>query len=186
MNKSEANVIKKDARIVCGVGFAFACVLGALSHFFYEWSGENIVAGVFFAANESVWEHLKLVFFPFLLYFAIALPLAPRLYNRVFGAFAATLVAAAFIPVVFYIYTAFTGESVLAVDIVTFVVGVALGFAVAYGIFVTKSRHPALLCIIGATGLAVIVACYFTLTLFAPDFALFIDPRNGNYGLKTH
>lgn len=183
MESAFRSAIKKDALKVCIVGFVFACVLGALSHFFYEWSGENIVAGVFFAANESVWEHMKLVFFPFLVYFAIALPLAPRLYNRVFGAFVATFLAAALIPAVFYTYTAFTGKSVLAVDIATFVVAVLAGFVAAYKIFTTESRYAAALCAIGTVGIAAIAVCYFTLTLFAPDFALFIDPRDGTSGL---
>lgn len=57
---------KRDALIVCGVGAIFSLAVGALSHFFYEWSGGSTAAGIFFPVNESVWEHMKLVFFPFL------------------------------------------------------------------------------------------------------------------------
>lgn len=35
-----------------------------LLHGLYEWSGENVVAGLFAPVNESVWEHLKLAFYP--------------------------------------------------------------------------------------------------------------------------
>ena len=38
-------------------------ILGILLHFTYEWSGENIIVGLFSAVNESTWEHLKLVFY---------------------------------------------------------------------------------------------------------------------------
>lgn len=173
---------KRDALIVCGVGLGFSLAVGSLSHFFYEWSGGSTAAGIFFPVNESVWEHMKLVFFPFLVYFATALPLAPTLSNRVFGAFSATFVAAGFIPAVFYTYTAFTGRAILAVDITVYCAGVFLGFAVAYSAF-TRPRSSAALCAAGALGLVFIAACYFTLTAFAPDFFLFVDPRNGKFGL---
>ena len=47
--------------------FIFISVLGVLLHFTYEWFGDNAVVGLFSAVNESTWEHLKLLFFPFLL-----------------------------------------------------------------------------------------------------------------------
>ena len=30
----------------------------------YNWTGENVIVGYFFPVNESIWEHLKLLFFP--------------------------------------------------------------------------------------------------------------------------
>ena len=50
--------------------FIFISVLGVLLHFTYEWSGDNAVVGLFSAVNESTWEQLKLLFFPFLLLYA--------------------------------------------------------------------------------------------------------------------
>ena len=43
-------------------------ILGTLLHFTYEWTGENKIIGIFSATNESVWEHLKLTFFPMLIF----------------------------------------------------------------------------------------------------------------------
>lgn len=60
---------KKQRLIFCITGAIFTIGFGALSHFFYEWSGFNRAVGVFFAANESVWEHLKLAIFPTLIFF---------------------------------------------------------------------------------------------------------------------
>ena len=45
-------------------------VLGVLGHFLYEWTDNNAFVGCFFPVNESIWEHLKLVFFPSLIYFS--------------------------------------------------------------------------------------------------------------------
>jgi hypothetical protein len=53
------------------VGTVFIIILGSILHFTFEWSGGNPVAGAFSAVNESVWEHLKLVFWPALLFMLI-------------------------------------------------------------------------------------------------------------------
>ena len=45
----------------------FTFVLGTLLHFTYQLSGENKIVEMFSAINESVWEHLKLVYFPMLI-----------------------------------------------------------------------------------------------------------------------
>ncbi len=44
-------------------------LLGVLGHFLYEWTNDNTIVGLFFPVNESIWEHLKLIFFPSLIYF---------------------------------------------------------------------------------------------------------------------
>ena len=49
-------------------GAILVCAMGTLAHFVYEWSGNNPVVGLFCAVNESTWEHIKLLFFPMLLY----------------------------------------------------------------------------------------------------------------------
>ena len=50
------------------VGMVFIIILGTLLHFTFEWSGFQEIVGVFSAVNESVWEHLKIAFWPALLY----------------------------------------------------------------------------------------------------------------------
>ena len=48
------------------IRFIVISIMGTLLHFTYDWSGENPIVGLFSATNESTWEHLKLLFFPFL------------------------------------------------------------------------------------------------------------------------
>ncbi len=50
------------------IAFFVIGILGTLGHFLYEWSGENRIVGYFFSVNESTWEHLKLLFFPTVIY----------------------------------------------------------------------------------------------------------------------
>ncbi|MBR4123141.1 MAG: hypothetical protein IKT93_01835 [Clostridia bacterium] len=52
------------------IAFFIIGILGVTGHFVYEWSGENYAIGLFFPVNESTWEHLKLLFFPTVIYSA--------------------------------------------------------------------------------------------------------------------
>ena len=58
----------KYAKLYFAAGLIFSAVLGTLSHFFYKWSGQNPVIALVSPVNESTWEHMKLVFFPILLW----------------------------------------------------------------------------------------------------------------------
>jgi len=49
--------------------FLVISLLGVLGHFVFEWTNNNTFIGLFFPVNESIWEHLKLIFFPSLIYF---------------------------------------------------------------------------------------------------------------------
>ena len=50
------------------IGFVFTGIAGTLLHFLYEWTGGNPLVGAFSAVNESVWEHMKLLYFPMMLF----------------------------------------------------------------------------------------------------------------------
>lgn len=50
------------------LGFVFTVVFGTVLHFVYEWSGGIPFLGVIGAANESVWEHLKLLIAPMFIF----------------------------------------------------------------------------------------------------------------------
>ena len=58
--------IHQTANLTAGI--LFTLILGTLLHFCYDWSGHNPFAALFLPINESVWEHLKMLFFPALIY----------------------------------------------------------------------------------------------------------------------
>lgn len=125
--------MNKRYKKITGLGILWTLVLGTLSHFFYQWSHENILIGLFSPVNESVWEHLKLLFFPALTYMFIeqkAMGKAmPGLFGKnLLGLFAGLLA----MPLLFYGYTAFSGKSILWVDIGIFCVCVLLTFLLPY------------------------------------------------------
>lgn len=81
----------------------FCLILGTILHFTYEWFNYNVIVGLFSAINESVWEHLKLLFYPMFFisiigYFKIGRKLCNYWYAQMYG------IVFALIFVVVYIY----------------------------------------------------------------------------------
>ena len=96
-------------------------VLGIILHFIYEWSGENMLVGLFSAVNESTWEHLKLLFYPMLLttiigYFYLGKSISSFLCAKTIG----IIVAMCFTVVLFYTYTGILGTNVDFLNIAIF------------------------------------------------------------------
>lgn len=68
MNLIEGGFMYKNFKKYIISGIIFTIVFGSLLHFFYDWSGKNAIVGLFSPINESVFEHLKLLYFPMLLW----------------------------------------------------------------------------------------------------------------------
>lgn len=125
--------MKKRYKKITGIGILWTLVLGTLSHFFYQWSHESMLVGLFSPVNESVWEHLKLLFFPALAYMlieqkAMGKTMPGLLGKNLLGLFAGLLA----MPLLFYGYTVFSGKSILWVDIGIFCICVLLTFLLPY------------------------------------------------------
>ena len=164
----------KSLKLFTFFGIIFTLTLGTLGHFFYEWSGNNYVVGLFFATNESAWEHIKLALFPMFLYFIIAGVFVKGINNYFAGFFLAMLSVILLIPAMFYGYTAIVGKSIIAIDIAIFVLSVIIGFLVAMAIF--KSQYMRALNFLSIIGIAVIIICFMTFTYNPPDWIIFDDP----------
>ena len=50
------------------LGFCVTALGGTLLHFLYEWTGGAVWAAPFSGVNESTWEHMKLLFWPMLVF----------------------------------------------------------------------------------------------------------------------
>lgn len=57
-------IIMKKIKII---GVFIIMSLSVLSHFMYEWSN-NFIFSILFPVNESIWEHMKLLVTPVLIY----------------------------------------------------------------------------------------------------------------------
>lgn len=111
----------------------FVSVSGTLLHFVYEWSGNNRVVGIFAPVNESVFEHLKLVFFPVLLFTLLQYVLCQAIRSCLLWIKWKTVLGSmAFIVTFFYCYTGILQKDVPWLDIGSFYVAVLLNSLWAY------------------------------------------------------
>ncbi|MEG1492560.1 MAG: DUF6512 family protein, partial [Oscillospiraceae bacterium] len=94
--------------ILLGIPALF--VIGALSHFAFDALGKSPIIGAFFPVNESVWEHLKLLLLPLILWWSLYYLFRGKKYgidkNRWFGGALIALLSSLFaIPLLYYFYT---------------------------------------------------------------------------------
>lgn len=165
------------------VGFVFTGAVGTFLHFLFDWTGGNAVADLFSAVNESIWEHMKLLYWPVLLYSFVEYGAWGREQPgfwcvKLVGGLTGLLL----IPGLFYTYTGAFGLMVDWLNIAIFFLAAGVVFWLETKLF--KSRRPwngcqaafLLLCGIG------IVFC--VLTFYPIPIPLFQDPITGTYGFR--
>ena len=152
--------MNKKLKTVQIVVIILAIVFGTLLHFTYEWSGENRIVGLFSATNESVWEHLKLVFYPMLIlaiveYFVVKKEANNYIEAKSLGIF----LAIAFI-----------------IDILTFIISIILGEWVSYKLMIRKSESTTLSKILSSAIIFYFLISFILFTYNPPNINLFKDP----------
>lgn len=167
--------------------FFFIGLVGAALHFTFELSNfsSNVVA-YFSAVNESTWEHLKMVFFPGLLFALVQYTyVRDQVNNYIVAKVASLLVMPLIIAVGWYIYAPAVGRSLFPIDLLLFYIAVLAGQVISYKLLtrtpLEKKYTPY------AIGLFVILFVAFsTFTFFPPNIFLFehLDLKNtGLYGI---
>lgn len=177
--------IKKDKFIKAQIiVIFFSLILGTLLHFTYEWSGRNLFVASFSAVNESVWEHLKLAFFPMLIatiieYFFVKDKVNNYVEAKTIGIFTAI----SFIVVLFFTYSGIIGTSVIVIDILIFIASIILGEYVAYKLMKREDESTYITEILSIIILVFLLICFIVFTYLPPEVNLFRDVMKGVYGI---
>ena len=151
-----------------------AAFLGTLNHFLYFLSGQSAIVALFCPVNESVWEHLKLLYFPFLFvsiweYLALRPAVLHFFYCRYLGVIFGIL----FTVSVFYTYSGILGRNFLVLDILLFYSSVIVSFGMS-AYFSGRSHTSRETDSTFVISLWVITAFFFfVFTCFPPDLPLF-------------
>lgn len=155
--------------------FALTTVLGACMHFLYS-IFPNPVTALISPVNESLWEHLKILFWPYL----AALLYLTRGGERGCRApwLLSLLIISALMLLLGYLYHVVMGGEQMLVDIGIYVLVMTLGFLLP-GLLHGVADKPFLgdLAIVGAVALAVAILLF---TFLPPDHILFIDLSGAN------
>ena len=177
-----------------GLGTLFVSLAGSGLHFLYHASNCNPLVGLLVAVNESMYEHLKLLIFPVVLWWMVITPLAACLPGN--GAFyvtmaltasasAASVVGSAFIAFSYWVEVTLGFEQ-LWLDILIFclgaLVGQSSGFYVFNKYFDGYGEYIWLKIYLVAPMAIVLLAMYMTFTYLPPAWPLvFQDTSDKNH-----
>lgn len=165
------------------IGVVFTIILGTLLHFMYNWSGGNRVAALFSPVNESIWEHLKMLFFPYMLYAILEYVFIGKNYpNFITAKCIGVICGLILIPIVSTMYTSILGTNYLVLDILLFILSIIVSYAVSYHILMDQTINANYICSII---LILITVVFFLFTIYPPQLSLFLDPTTNSYGINS-
>ena len=162
-------------------GFAVTTLGGTLLHFVYEWTN-SLWAAPFSGVNESTWEHMKLLFWPMLI-FAIFESFFFKDYEHFWCVkLKGMLLGLGSVPLIFYMYNGIIGKSPDWVNISIFFISAAISY-----IYETKRLNdentscnsPRVSLIL----IFFIALCFVVFTFVTPGIELFRDPLTNTYGI---
>ena len=167
------------------LGIVPIVLLGSVLHFAFDWSGGWRPLALIAAVNESVWEHLKMAFWPALLWALVVRRLAqpPEAPYRLAKAIG-LLIMPLTVVCLYYGYKTLIGHNILPLDIGIFVIAVAAGQASTAALFGFLERHgDKWTQAIGSALLLAQILAYSLFTYFPPAFVFFEEQRSGLYGI---
>ena len=174
--------MKKTLKAWQLAGFIFTGVFGVILHFAYEWSESSILLAPFSAVNESIFEHMKLLFFPMFVFSLIEQRFIGEKYKNFWCAklrgIASGLIL---IPVLYYSYTGVLGVTADWFNIVIFFIATAVSY-ITETTFLNKGKA----CLFSSNAafavLCALAVVFIFLTFFPIKIPLFKDPVTGLYG----
>ena len=159
----------------------FVAILGSILHFTFDWSGNNLFVGSFSAVNESVWEHLKLIYFPTLITIIIGCYYNKDIIPKYISAkVKGLLIAMSFITIFFYTYTGILGYNISFLDISSFFIAIIICEIITYKSFLSNSSNNFIQYLVI---LIILFFCFIVFTYNPPKLGLFKDPITNTYGI---
>ncbi len=165
-------------------GFAATSLLGTLLHFLYDWTESRAVA-LFSAVNESTWEHMKLLFFPMLLFTLVQGIFFHHGYPNFWCVkLRGILLGLLLIPTLFYTLQGVFGQTPDWVNIGIFFVAAAATYRTetkALKMNGSRCRYAKIALLL----LLLLALIFFVFTFLPPHIPLFRDPIDGQYGIAA-
>lgn len=164
------------------MGFAVTSLGGTLLHFLYEWLGEAVWIAPLSGINESTWEHMKLLFWPMLLFATVQSFFFRDRKDFWCVKLRGILLGLLLIPIFFYTYNGAIGKSPDWLNIVIFFLSAAVAYLYELRLFHAEKlrcNSPK----IAITVLLLLALLFIIFTFRTPEIGLFRDPLTGSYGI---
>ncbi len=164
-------------------GFVFVGLAGTLLHFLPDVAAGNLVY-LIAPTNESIWEHLKLLFYPYLIFMAAEYFAYGKETRGFFGAkLRGVLLGEAGIVGIYYIYSGILGKNLAWVDISLFFVGCAIAYIIPY-LLIKRGKSKDFSARSAALIFILQILLFSIFTFMPPEIGIFIDPVSGMAGIN--
>ena len=167
-------------------GFIFTSIAGTLLHFLYDWSSQSALVAPFSAVNESIWEHMKLLFFPMFVFALVERLFIGNEYKNFWCAkLAGFMLGLTLIPVLYYSYTGLFGVSLDWINIIIFFIAAAATYLLETWLLKRGGGAYCFSQLLALFVLCIIGLAFVVFTYVQPEIPLFQDPRTGEYGVNA-
>ena len=173
--------MKRSLFLWCFGGFTFSTALGTLLHFLYSWTNLLVFAPIS-AVNESTWEHIKILFFPMLIFGVFQSFFYAEYQGFWWIKFIGVFVSIITMPILFYTVNGAIGKTPDFINIFIFFISAGIGYFIE-GILL-KNNLVLPLKFIPIITLFLIGIFFVYFTFFPLKIPLFLDPLSNTYGIK--
>lgn len=157
-----------------------------LTHFLYSWFPCTLFS-IFFPVNESIWEHMKMIFTSFVIVSFIDAILIKRknidAYNLVLSTFVISVLCIVIFLLIYLPIFNLIGEN--------FIINVAILFITIYfseiiSFFIMEKKEKTILNYLSIVGIILCYTIFGILTYNPPKNDLFLDFKENKYGINTY
>ncbi len=156
------------------IGIVFTFILGVLLHYTYAWSGRNLLIAFLAPTNESLFEHLKMLLTPYLIWTLVEYVH----YGQFMHAFIPAKVISLYLGFglilgLYLLYEQFASNPVVVGKTLIFAVSVIIAFVVGEFLMTLTFMDSAALEIFFDVVLVVTVLIFAAFTIYPPAGRLF-------------
>ena len=163
-------------------GFVFTSALGTFLHFLFDLCGGSAIAALVSAVNESIWEHIKLVFYPMVCFAMIEYRFIGKEIEGFWGIkLCGIVLAMSLVPICYYTYTGALGISSDWINILIFFFSAAAAYWVESKL-IMRNYQPRISSASAVAVICSVAAAFVVLTFLTPRLPIFRDPISGAYG----
>lgn len=166
------------------VNFISVCIISSIIYLYFEYQDSNKLYRLFVPKNDSIWERIKVLLAPTLLFILIEMLLLSNISpNFMFAKLISIIAMVITNPLIFIIFFKFSKQDMLVINVFTTICSAAIGLLISL-LILNIPTLPLPIVYISMVGIIMIIAFYLIATFFQTEDFIFLDPVTKKINLK--